>query len=98
MQRSITADGTDAFYVTPGRYVVSFGGTPAIGAVVALKGGSGESGSQHLPIEVDGTAIEITGGVLSAPLEIACAGWLSLVTTGYSGSTNLIAEFRRLPN
>lgn len=93
MERLITADGTDEFYMRPGRYVLTFHGSPAAGTNVELRGANGVV--LKTPAGAD---VEITGGVLPEPVEVACSGMMSLVTTSFAGSSNLRATFSRLPN
>jgi len=92
MERPITADGTDVFYVTPGRYVFCFDGSPAVGTTVLLKGSNGVQITDS-----NGDNVQIASGALPEPVEIACAGNMQLVTSSYSGSSNLVARFRRIP-
>lgn len=93
VERPITANGTDTFYVVPGRYILTFVGTPAVGTTVNLLGSNGVQVTDQ-----DGDDVEITGGAIPESCEIACAGDMSLVTASYAGSTGLSAQFRRLPS
>lgn len=92
MERPITADGTDVFYVTPGRYIFVFDGSPAAGTTVLLKACNGVQVT-----DANGDDVQITGGALPEPTEIVAAGDMRLVTSSYSGSSNLVAKFLRIP-
>ncbi len=99
MRIDITGNGTQVEMLSPGRYIVSIGGTLDAGATVELKSGDALAGSEHVPLTTPaGDAFQSTGGAHPEPQEFACGGPVSVVTTGYGTSSGLGVSFRRLPS
>lgn len=95
MEREITADGTDVFFLRAGRYIVAFSGTAGGSTNVYLQaGGSSDSANHVQETTPAGDDFGIVAGVFPEPQELRGGTYFSLVTTSFSGSSDLVAHFR----
>ena len=98
MQIEITENGTKLFYLRPGTYRMTQGGTLASGALCVFKGGDAEDGSDHEQIyNAAGTAIQFSSTDTLGPEVVIGGGWHSIVTTGFGASSSPALNFRRVP-
>lgn len=98
MEVPITANGTVAFWLRPGRWQLAFQGTIDTSTVIALKSGSDSTGANHVAVTssvTDEAYQAITGG-LPEPEMVYGGCYYSLVTTDYGSSTGIQAVFRYL--
>lgn len=100
MEFELTGNGTFPIHLPPGKYRYEISGTLGGSTAVALKAGPSADGSDHVACTYDGTptgtAISHASGAVPEPQVIQGGGYISLVVSSYSGSSDLLAIFRYL--